>query len=148
MSKSNRQTVHAVRSDEDIAACFDCMHELRPTIERTTFVTRVRAMEKEGYRLASIAEDGHIVAVAGFRYMHTLFGGDTLYVDDLITLPAERSRGYGAALIKWLRDEAVRRGCKMLHLDSGIQRARAHRFYFETGFHVNCFHFAQALNDE
>ncbi len=148
MNSSHRYAVHAAKTDADIANCFDCMQQLRPAIERATFVSRVRVMEKEGYRLAGIAADGKIVAVAGYRYMHTLFGGDTLYVDDLITLPADRSSGYGAALIDWLREQAKQRGCDMLHLDSGVQRARAHRFYFATGFHVNCFHFAQALNEE
>ncbi|MGB5354296.1 MAG: GNAT family N-acetyltransferase [Woeseia sp.] len=148
MNSTRKYTVCPATSDEDISACFDCMHELRPGIERDTFVSRVRVMEKEGYRIASITDAGKVVAVAGYRYMHTLFGGDTLYVDDLITLPEERSRGYGAALIDWLRDQATQRGCQMLHLDSGVQRARAHQFYFASGMHVNCFHFAQALHED
>lgn len=104
-------------------------------------------MEKEGYCLAAIAESGRVVAVAGYRFMHTLFGGDTLYVDDLITLPAERSQGHGAALIKWLRAEARKNNCDMFHLDSGVQRARAHRFYFANGFHVGSFHFVEMLDE-
>lgn len=147
MNNQQKLKVQAAATDDAILACFECMQELRPNIERATFVTRVRKMEDEGYGLASITHQGKVVAVAGYRYMHTLFGGDTLYVDDLITLSAARSRGYGAALIEWLRDQATRRGCKMLHLDSGVQRARAHQFYFATGFHVNCFHFARALNE-
>jgi len=145
MNNNRTTSVEAATSDEQIAACFDCMRELRPHIVRDGFVERVRQMEKEGYRLASITADGAVIAVAGYRYMHTLFGGDTLYVDDLITLPAMRSAGHGARLIDWLKDEAAARGCQMLHLDSGVQRARAHRFYFATGFHVNCFHFAQQI---
>lgn len=146
MNHSRTNAVQVASTDEQIAACFDCMHELRPNIAQDSFVARVRTMEQEGFRLASITDDGAVVAVAGFRCMHTLFGGDTLYVDDLITLPGMRSRGYGAQLIDWLKKEAAARGCQMLHLDSGVQRARAHRFYFATGFHINCFHFAQRVD--
>ncbi len=145
MRPKDQRTVRKAATDADILACFDCMQELRPTIERDTFVARIRQMEKQGYRLAGVSADDRIVAVAGYRLMHTLFGGDTLYVDDLVTCAAVRSQGYGATLLTWLRQEAVANGCRMLHLDSGVQRDRAHAFYFANGMHVNCFHFAELL---
>lgn len=135
-------SVLVAKSDAEIAGCHACMHTLRPHVPAEGFVERVRAMEGQGYRLAYIEDDGRVVAVAGFRDMHTLFGGDTIYVDDLVTLPDQRSKGYGRVLIDWLRAHAVEKGCDMLHLDSGTQRGAAHKFYFATGFHINCYHFA------
>ena len=40
------------------------------------------------------------------------------------------SGGVGKAVIGWLEEEARGQGCTGLHLDSGVQRERAHRFYF------------------
>lgn len=145
MNQSDLRDAHEAKTDEEILGCFDCLQELRPHIERDTFVTRIREMQRQGYRLASVTDNGSVVAVAGYRYLHTLFGGDTLYVDDLVTSAACRSHGHGATLLAWLRREAVANGCQMLHLDSGVQRARAHAFYFANGMHVNCFHFAELL---
>ena len=49
------------------------------------FVERVDEVQRpQGYRLVGAFEDGRCVAVAGFRVIHNLAWGDTLYVDDLL----------------------------------------------------------------
>jgi GNAT superfamily N-acetyltransferase len=129
----------------DIAACFPVMSELRPHLDRDAFPARVQAMIKEGFELASLEHDGHIVAVAGFRIFDNLCNGRTLYVDDLVTAAAARSQGHGAALLHWLKELAVSRNCNHFSLDSGTHRNAAHRFYLREGFDITDFHFAQSL---
>ena len=41
--------------------------------------------------------------------------------------------GYGKLLLEWLKNRARAEGCAELHLDSGIQRKDAHRFYERNG---------------
>jgi hypothetical protein len=36
-------------------------------------------------------------------------------------------------LLMWLKDYATKRGCLQLHLDAGVQRNEAHRFYGDWG---------------
>lgn len=139
--------VRIAGSDAEIMACLECMKFLRPHLEADSFVATVRELEKSGFRLAFIEVHRKVAAVAGYRTMPTLFAGDTIYVDDLVTDPSLRSRGYGGVLIDWLKDLAMEQGCRMLHLDSGVQRDRAHKFYFAAGFHINCFHFAMEFDD-
>jgi GNAT superfamily N-acetyltransferase len=96
----------------------------------------------EGYRLVALHDDaGTVRAVAGFRCFEMLYVGRLMYVDDLSTDAAARSQGHGRALLAWLKDEARAQGCAQLHLDSGVQREAAHRFYFREGMGVNCLHF-------
>jgi hypothetical protein len=109
-------------TDEAILACYDVMAELRPHVARQSFLPTVRAMQKDGLRLACIREDGKVVAVAGYRVSTNLFCGRHLYVDDLVTADAERSKGHGKALLAWLRAQAVAADCVVFHLDSGVQR--------------------------
>ena len=71
--------------------------------------------------------------------------GRNLYVDDLATLPDERSKGWGGRLFEWLEAEARRQGCAELHLDSGVQRGGAHRFYFRRRMTISAYHFALKL---
>ena len=150
MTNTDRKAAPQIRiaeTDADIMACLDCLKYLRPHLAADEFVATIREMEKSEYRLIYIEENRKVAAVAGYRVMHTLFAGDTLYVDDLVTDPSLRSRGYGSALIAWLRDLAIEQEFQMLHLDSGVQRDRAHKFYFAAGFHVNCFHFAMEFDE-
>lgn len=134
-----------VDTDEGIAACYDVMAELRPHIVREHWVAQVRALEADGFRLACIRAAGRVVAVAGYRISTNLFCGKHLYVDDLVTADAGRSKGYGRELLAWLRTRAVENGCDVFHLDSGVQRKRAHAFYLREGMELSSHHFSVRL---
>lgn len=134
-------TPRIASTDEEIARCYPAMSSLRPHIAESDFVPLVRNMENEGYQLAYLESDGQVVAVAGYRISTNLHLGKNLYVDDLATLPGARSRGHGAALLDWLRGQAEDAGCDALHLDSGVHRDQAHKFYFRHGFTISSYHF-------
>ncbi len=72
--------------------------------------------------------------------------GKNLYVDDLVTTSDSRSKGHGKAMIDWLLTITVAAECTHLHLDSGTQRHRAHRFYLSQGMDIASFHFSEKLN--
>ena len=137
--------IRVAENDDDIAACFPVMAQLRPHIAIAEFVARVRRQMADGYRLVALREARSVQAVAGYRVSENLAWGKFLYVDDLITDEAERSRGCGRALLAWLRDEARRHGCAQLHLDSGTQRKDAHRFYLREEMILGGYHFGQQV---
>ena len=137
--------IRIATTDAEIAACWPVMRELRPHIAEDSFVSRIRSQERAGYRLAHVHEPDGVVAVAGFRVAENLAWGRFLYVDDLVTLPMRRSRGYGTQLLSWLKEYASKEGCQQFHLDSGIQRKEAHRFYEREGMTMNCLHFAENI---
>ena len=132
-------------TDEEIERCFDAMSELRTHLKRTQFLTTIRKMETEGYKLAFIERQGVVVAVAGYRIYTNLFMGKHLYVDDLVTSASSRSKGFGAELIQWLRKKAVECDCNFYHLDSGTHRGKAHKFYFQQGLTIASYHFSEQL---
>jgi GNAT superfamily N-acetyltransferase len=132
-------------SDEAITDCYPIMRELRPHIGAEEFLSRVRLQQADGYRLAVLRDATGPVAMAGFRIGLNLAWGRHLYVDDLVTLPGKRSKGYGAALLEWLRAHAMEQGCEQLHLDSGLQREAAHRFYAREGMSKAGYHFVFQL---
>ncbi|MFZ5876096.1 MAG: GNAT family N-acetyltransferase [Nitrospirota bacterium] len=137
--------VKLAESDEEIARCFPVMHELRPHVAEHDFVSRVRRQEASGYRLAYIVDADEPVAVAGYRVGENLAWGRFLYVDDLVTRSSLRSRGYGAALLSWLMTQAAAMGCEQVHLDSGVQRTEAHRFYERKAMERASVHFRKVV---
>lgn len=134
-------SIRIAEADKEIEACYPVMRELRPHILREEFLARVRRQGLAGYRLAYLDAGQGPVAVAGFRTGENLAWGRFLYVDDLVTLPQHRSSGYGAKLLSWLKAYAAETGCGQLHLDSGLQRASAHRFYEREGMARAGYHF-------
>lgn len=133
-------------SDEQIAATFDVMRQLRPHLEAEAYVAQVRALvASDGYRLAALTDAGEVRAVAGYRYMTMLYCGRLLYLDDLVADERVRSRGYGHEMLEWLKAEARRNGCAELQLISRVVREQAHRFYFREGLGIECFQFRVKL---
>ncbi len=141
--------IRIASTDTEIAACYPVMRELRPhIIAPAQFLSRVRSQEAAGYRLACGQVSDAPVAVAGFRVLENLAWGRFLYVDDLVTLPAYRSQGYGTRMLAWLREYAKMQGCQQLHLDSGMQRKDAHRFYEREGMIKAGFHFSEIITPD
>lgn len=132
-------------SEVEIAACFDVMAHLRPHLRREEFVSRIRSQQGQGYHLAFRRTNLKVVAVAGFRMQENLAWGRFLYVDDLVTDAAHRLQGHGEALMDWLVAHARAAGCAELHLDSGVQRFGAHRFYLARRMDITSHHFALKL---
>src|SRR5919202_2949356 len=106
----------------ETGSAFLAMKALRTHLEdETEFVRLVDEVQRpEGYRLVGVFEGDEVAAVAGFRVMNELFGGQFMYVDDLSTREEFRRRGYAPGLLDWLLQEARRLGCKNIQLDSGV----------------------------
>ncbi|OOG28714.1 GNAT family N-acetyltransferase [Thioalkalivibrio denitrificans] len=137
--------IRIAETDDEIAACFPVIHALRPHLSEPEFVPLIRRMEAGAYRLAYLAEHGRPVAVAGFRIGENLPWGRFMYVDDLVTDPAHRSRGHGRTMLSWLKRHAAEAGCGQLRLDSGVQRKDAHRFYEREGMEMVSLHFMMPI---
>ncbi len=132
-------------TDVEIKACYPIMRQLRPAYSEVTFLTQTKKQMQTGYYLAYLKDGRHICALAGYRYSECLAWGAFLYVDDLITDSAQRSKGYGKLLLDWLVQQAKIHQCSELHLDSGVQRLDAHRFYAVHGMAKTGYHYAIKL---
>jgi GNAT superfamily N-acetyltransferase len=140
--------IHLATSDLEINACFPVMQQLRPHLHPEEFVSRVRRQQMGGYQLVFLGGESieeQVKAVAGFRISECLAFGKFLYVDDLVTAESDRSQGYGEQLFTWLVAYAKEQSCAEFHLDSGVQRFAAHRFYFRQRLTITSYHFAQKL---
>ena len=95
---------------------------------------QVRAQQADGYRLIGGFADGRLVALAGFRFGLTLSRGAHLFVDDLVTAPAEQGKGFGTAMLQHLAGLARKKDVTQVWLDS---RDTARTFYEKVGFKVH-----------
>lgn len=138
--------VREMTTDAEVLATFPVMGQLRPHLAEGEYVDTIRRMRTtDGYRLAAVLEGREARCVAGFRLCEFLAHGKVLYVDDLVTDEAARSRDHGGRMIRWLEEVAREHDCEQLQLDSGVQRRGAHRFYFREGMSISSFHFAKTI---
>lgn len=123
--------------------CYEVLKQLRPhLVDKIKYLEQLLRMEKtNAYRLIIYQENDKVLALAGIRSMETFFQGKVLYVDDLITLESERSKGCGGKLMEFIKKYVKEEKFNALTLDSGVQRFEAHKFYFKHDFYISTYHF-------
>ena len=145
--RASKFRIAIARTPAEIGRCHKVMRELRPHFAtRAKFVERVRRQQRDGYLLAFVEAGNEVRAVAGYRFLESLYSGRFLYVDDLVTRESDRSAGYGGKLFDWLVQQAREKKCNNFELDSGVQRFDAHRFYFVKRMKIFSYHFALPID--
>ncbi|MEH7225101.1 GNAT family N-acetyltransferase [Bacillus sp. JJ1566] len=125
---------------------FPVMKQLRTHLEVDEFVGLVTEMQPQGYRLFALVDGGKVAAVTGVAQQLNLYYGKNMYVYDLVTDEAGRSKGYGEALLSYIHELARELGCSKVALTSGLQRVDAHRFYEEKmGYERKSYAFVREL---
>lgn len=109
------------------------MRQLREHLDEETFIARISAARREGYRIFAALCDGEPCGAIGFRPVTSLSPGRSIFVDDLIVDEAGRGRGIGKALLDFAINHASNEGCETFWLTSGFAREGAHRFYEAAG---------------
>lgn len=134
--------IRKATTEEEMAACFPVLSELRPHLASESFVATVRHLvETTNFALAYL-DDGGIKAVAGYRMSEWLHTGKYLEIEDLVTTSSARSKGHGGVLFDWLVAQATKHGCRQLRLLSGVKRTDAHRFYLRKGMTIEAHYFS------
>ena len=118
--------------------------QLRPQLP-VDYTNRMMQIFAGGGRQAVVVAGDEVLCVAVWRIIENTFEGRRLYVDDLVSDETRRSQGAGQLMLGWLESKARALGCDVLALDSGVQRDRAHRFYFREGMHICAFSFRKNL---
>jgi ribosomal protein S18 acetylase RimI-like enzyme len=109
-----------------------------PQPQRDVFLAHLDHPDAKVY----VAElDGNVAGAVSLWFVPRLnWTTRQAWIPDLYVDPAFRRRGAARALLDACADEARRRGCHVLVLESGHHRTEAHELYESYGFT----HFARA----
>lgn len=137
--------IKIVQTPEDMHHCFEVIHTLRPHLDEAQTIDCFHRMQLEGYQAIWVEENGRAMAYCGFRRITHFFSGPAIYIDDLVTLPEARKKGYGAMLLDRVIEIGKQEGLETIRLDSGHHRHDAHRLYLNKGFHIHSHNFSLPL---
>ena len=131
---------------DDIIACHAVMLQLRPHLNDVeSFVQQVVRQGKRGFVLTAAWRDGQVVGVVGYNLRENLMLGRFVFVDDLVVREEFRSDGVGAQLLDVARAYARELTCSHFVLDTGLDMALAHRFYYRQGLLAHALGFSETL---
>lgn len=136
--------VKIAKTDTELLKLSDILLEFRPTFnhDQGNLVAQIKEQQQNGYQLAYVEFENSVLCICGFVVGQKLAWGKHIYVDDLVTDERYRSKGAGRFVIDWLKSYAKEIGCSQIHLDAGVQRFLAHRFYLREGFNLASHHFS------
>jgi len=130
-----------LKSDDELPSVAEVLIQLRPQYTIDSLIEQIKKQQKLGYQIAYVKLGDKVLSVAGFVVGEKLAWGKSIYIDDLVTDENSRSTGAGTCLINWFKSYCKEIGCEQLHLDSGVQRFQAHKFYLREGFNIASHHF-------
>lgn len=128
-------------TEQDIAKCEKVILELRPHLKDKNIWELYETQLKENFEILYVEVENEAVAFIGYRTLHILYSGKTLYIDDLCSLPVHRGKGYAGKLLDHVFKIAAEQGYTTVSLDSGTHRHDAHRLYMNKGFRISSHHF-------
>ena len=134
--------VRIAESTSELEVVGSLLLQLRSGHDLGSMVSQIKTQQGRGYTVAYAEEGGRAICAAGFVIETRLAWGKHMYIEDLVTDSERRSSGLGRVMMDWLKCHARENGCEQIHLDSGIQRFPAHRFYLREGFNIASHHFS------
>ena len=134
--------IDELENPQQFVRCFEVYKALRPHLQAEGFAEKIQRQYAQGFRIAAIEKEDKIVALIGYRFFECTAWGRVLYIDDLVTDPNQKRRGYGSQLLDWVIQKAKDCQCDQVHLDTGPTRFDAHRLYLNKGFQLSSHHMA------
>ncbi|QNK64386.1 GNAT family N-acetyltransferase [Pedobacter sp. PAMC26386] len=137
-----------LKPTDDLSKLWNVLSAFRTNLVIDTYQQELSEMIEDGFHLIYISDNKVIAGFAGYRYVHKLFTGKTIYIDDLFTLPQYRGKGYAAALLDYIHKEAEATGMNKVELDSGPTRNDAHRLYLNNRYIISSMHFSRPVSPD
>lgn len=93
-------------------------------------------MEKAGLLVATCRINAEQVdCYFGAPWRYAAAPEQVLVMHTLVVDPKQKGRGYGTAFIAYYEEEARRRGCTVVRIDTNARNAQARRLYAYLGYH-------------
>lgn len=134
--------VKLAENTEQLELISPVLLQLRPQYTKESLILQIQEQQQAGYHIAYVIEGRDVLCVAGFVIGQKLAWQKHIYVDDLVSSESSRSKGAGKFLVDWLKQYGRDNNCRQLHLDSGVTRFGAHKFYLREEFNITSHHFA------
>ncbi len=120
---------------QEVMSVYSVLKELRPHISEEQFkFIYEKARETDQFSFYGYYENESCIGLMGIRYLYDYVHQFHLYIDDLVVLPSQQSKGIGADLLKFAERLAKEKNCTGLRLCTGVENERGKSFYVREGW--------------
>jgi len=126
---------------KELEVAYEVVSQLRIDLSYDEFEDLIYEMRHMEYKMFGVFESGKLITYAGASICTNLYHKRHLYMYELVTDEKYRSKGYGKAMLDYLKDYAKVGACINIVLTSGLMREDAHKMYETYGFDKKSFMF-------
>lgn len=138
--------VKEVVTEEQLHEVLPVLQQLRTKLSKEEASSLFRKMKEENYKLFSLRnEEDEVVSLAGVAICTNFYNKKHVYVYDLVTAEAHRSKSYGNVLLSYIEEWGKENECESIALTSAFPRLDAHRFYEREGYDKVSYSFHKKL---
>ncbi|MGG0302492.1 GNAT family N-acetyltransferase [Bacillus albus] len=138
--------IKEVVTEADLHDVFPVLQQLRTKLSKEEVSSLFQKMQEENYKLFSLRnEEGEVVGLAGVAICTNFYNKKHVFVYDLVTAEAHRSKGYGNVLLSYIENWGKENECESIVLTSAFPRLDAHRFYEREGYDKVSYSFYKEL---
>ncbi|KFN01284.1 GNAT family N-acetyltransferase [Bacillus clarus] len=138
--------IREIITEEQLYEVLPVLQQLRTALSKEKASSLFRKMKEENYKLFSLYdEEDEVVSLAGVAVCTNFYNEKHVFVYDLVTAEAHRSKGYGKVLLSYIEKWGIEKGCESIVLTSAFPRVNAHRFYEREGYDKVSYSFCKEL---
>lgn len=127
---------------EHLEKVLDLLQELNPDMERKRLEEiQLRMVELPNYDCFGLFSNGQLIGISSGWTTVRVYCGKQLELDNVIIDSRLQSKGYGKFFINAIKEWILNNDYESLSLNTYVQNARSHKFYFNEGFKILGFHF-------
>ena len=100
------------------------------------------------YKCFGLFRNKELIGIASGWTTIRIYCGKQLELDNVIIDPKIQSKGFGKYFIEEIKKWSLENEYQSIGLNTYVENARSHKFYFNQNFKVLGFHFEHKLNRE
>ncbi|MFJ8528972.1 GNAT family N-acetyltransferase [Bacillus sp. NPDC094106] len=138
--------IREVKTEAQLHEVLPVLQQLRIALSKEEVSSLFQQMKEENYKLFSLCNnEDEVVSLAGVAVCTNFYNKKHVFVYDLVTAEAHRSKGYGKVLLSYIEKWGREKGCSSIVLTSAFSRVDAHRFYEREGYDKVSYSFHKEL---
>jgi GNAT superfamily N-acetyltransferase len=120
--------------------------QLNPNKKNEVLKQRLRQMlQSDTYQSFGLFNNEILIGLIGCWTTIRIYSGKQIELDNVIIDNKIQSKGYGKLFLNYVEDWAIKNNYKTIELNTYVENARSHKFYFNQGFSILGFHFQKKI---
>lgn len=125
----------------------DLLQQLNEKMTKVHIENRLNAMAKlPNYKCFALFQNNELIGVCSGWTTVRIYCGKQLELDNVIIDSKIQSKGYGKYFMDAIKEWSGNNGYQTIGLNTYVENARSHKFYFNQGLKILGFHFEHQLN--